>query len=59
MRLHIPPRNYEAHSWFAWHPVWVHESRVWVWLEPVIRRLDSVGIYYYRLPSTVGSSPDV
>lgn len=48
-------RRDEAHSWFAWHPVFIEESRTWVWLERIIRRRtsgDQYGDFWsYRLPS--------
>jgi hypothetical protein len=49
----------EAHRWFAWHPVFVEESRTWVWLEHVIRRRtggDAYGdFWYYRLTAGKGA----
>jgi len=56
MRIKVKPnRKDEAHRWFAWHPVFVEESRTLVWLEFVIRRRtggDEYGdFWYYRLPT--------
>lgn len=31
------------HRWFAWHPVWTDEGRVW--LEVVLRRLVAADVF--------------
>ena len=56
MRWQVKPKKrniYEAHRWYAWHPVYVKESRTWVWCEEVIRRREGceAPFWFYRLPS--------
>lgn len=52
MRLTIEPKPYkEWNRWFAWHPIWI--SNTWVWLETVERKFVCItegGVFYeYRL----------
>lgn len=52
MRLTFKTRPYkEWDQWFAWHPVWVGDT--WVWLETLERKFACVtecGIFYdYKL----------
>lgn len=54
MRWKFKPKDKtQAHRWFAWHPIYVEESRTWVWFETVTRKCtggDGYGnFWFYRL----------
>lgn len=52
MRWPISDRD-PWHRWFAWHPVTIDNTRVWLeWIERQILMPELGGAFYYRWPAS-------